>query len=531
MTHDHDHRDRSSCEGTHDHDGKCANHEESSCESVELVRKLGTGAPGPADLDRATALATEAVDAVEASPSTPAADDALGRLVNVVPVLVKAARMDLVEQLLGRVIKATPATQVPTVHLRDALANALLAAFDPAHPRGTVAVVHLAQRLNAMTAGSLDGILAGVARDAAKALHVAGHGALRDEVFAILESSTPPSAGDVVAWGHQAGAWADRLVIDLSQGHFDQVESIVLHLEALASKSSSAEVATELAAAYACCLDANMPTPRVSPTTLKVWVERGLALLTAHRSHRALARNILSGAGPATLVLHCLGDTEGLVRAVSILGGGAEAFGGDEELAFSLARVLVNLAILRCPPDDHGPVDRLFTAVRRWMAPPDLVLQEARKAMGRCVAAVPKSRRIAGARGRFERITGRPIPVGPDARPVPHADIENMADAFDAIQVQGPDAALEERIFAVVGTGPYLPRVRREGEGVYRSDETYFIDLIEEIERQIHEGGGGFWDTRQPQIEAMTRYLIEDATTAVADCARRLRSHYRMPPR
>jgi hypothetical protein len=367
------------------------------------------------------------------------------------------------------------------------------------------------------------------------ALGSAGHAAVRalaeDQRFGLVPKvmraleGIPHDAGE--AQGHHAEALASWGILAMKHGQRDEVLKATAAMEALAPHALVPEVVRARATLHSCALEwwcGHVKEPDPASAAFEVLHQ----LVNEHGDDRAVANSFAVCSEFALMLVLILRDYERvalhLERARMVSG----AHPGDEEIQFALARAMVNTAIhVNALREDAPTRARLMGDVERTLA--------------MLAASCPGSEKIEDAKGRLERVklqnpqfahasqgahaaTATPPAAARAApsSPVPE-DVRTMRAIFDAMQEGRTPPAPAFAILEIVGTGGYPRRVKEEGERVYAADEPYFLHLLAEVERQLGSDRIGFWQMQGQIIELVTRYMIEDATPAIADAARRVR--------
>ena len=235
------------------------------------------------------------------------------------------------------------------------------------------------------------------------------------------------------------------------------------------------------------------------------------SLAQAHWEDRDLVLIFAAACADVQLLHVAARDEAGHRKLLARLSELAQRHPRDEDLALHLARGLVNVGVVRA--GDLAPArrekDPLLVAVRALL---DLLRE-----------SNPTSEKVAELAGRFDRQPGVPpsrIRAAPAAR-ARHPDLLELRDAFERLQHGSNDAMAT--LARILGVGPYPGRIMREGEEAYQRDEGYFLDLLAEIDHQVQHDRSGYWRMQMPKLDTMTRYMLEDATPAIAQAARDLR--------
>ena len=319
------------------------------------------------------------------------------------------------------------------------------------------------------------------------------------------EAVAAPAAAALAAWGR--AALAARADAELARAR-DRLARLAMRHDQVGVRR---EYAGLLAALVASVVRDHFPA------AAEGLLAAGLleALARDHWEDRELTLAFASACPDIQLLLIAAREEAEHRKLLARLSELAQAHPRDEELALHLARGVVHVAVVRAgelAPARRG-ADPLLLALRGTL---DGLLE-----------GNPGSARLAELAARFERQPGAPasrvgpLPIAAAARPR-HPDLLELRDAFERLQL-GAEAAVAT-LTRVLGVGPYLGRVMREGEEAYQRDETYFLDLLEEVDRQVHEDRSGYWRVQSPKLDTMTRYMLEDATPAIVAAARALRA-------
>lgn len=492
-------------------------------ESARLGLAKREGRLALADVDRAAGTAARAAELFIAERAHH--EPAFGALVNVAGILAGAGRTpELAPHALAAMAHESdwPGRDAAW---KDLIYNGLFGAMDRSPPEHIFPVLELGREAaRRFGRHALWQALAEAARDAGKALGAVGRWDLHEKLDGLLEEAPAELAG------LRAATMTDGIVHALTRR--EGARALALHdrIRELANRHATARVAQQRAVALECLLDANAPDPYLEPPKIAALVDEQLALTRAWPDEHEVARALTSSSATVLTLLEVMRDEPRHRALTDMQTWLAERWPGDDEVHFNSARALVNAAIVRVNESKRaGLVARIATLFAG-----DATLERLELTMEALLRACPMSPALAEARGRFERATGRAVRSPASSAPPPpplHPELAPMRATFEKMQVDGITSEHLAAMHAIVGPGGYLPRATREGPGAYAADERYYTDFLDEVARQFQADRTGYWKAREVQIEAITRYLIDDATERIAARAASLRAQLKMPPR
>ncbi|MBI3893980.1 MAG: hypothetical protein HY303_20880 [Candidatus Wallbacteria bacterium] len=326
---------------------------------------------------------------------------------------------------------------------------------------------------------------------------------------------------------------ADQVVFALDAGARNRAWPACEALRKLVAARPSEVTVAELANALSCLVDPEVPDPDGDYPRVAALLDELVRLSEAHPANREVARSLATASAGALISYQVAKDPPRLLAFAEALVRMAQRCKDDESLLFSIAKAVVNAAIVW---DNYRKEAGLL---KGWMSNlqqafkggSDPVLGALKSTLEALLALAPASSDLADARGRFERVTRVSLAAPGGAKPAPALpeDVLLLRKYFDQMQQQGPTPGAMKGILMLLGPGPYLPRAVREGEEVYAKDEPYFVQLLAELSRQVSTDRSGFWAMNAGMLEAMTRYLVEDATPRIAQAANELRRVLQMP--
>jgi hypothetical protein len=491
-------------------------------EATALLRDSGDSAPGPQAAGRAVAI----LDEVRASPALSPVEQTgwLGVLANLSPLLARAGKVSELEAALAHVVVRARLTDDGVTALAAALTNMLKARLADAPIELLPSIVRIAERLVRLDPPDPGrwAPLAEMAHEGLRAAATVRRFALARKMVHMLDGIPEP---DERATGHRAEALLSWAVLAMKAGDCQEIQEAGAALSALAGRAPHRGVVEAHATHLGCAVEwwasqAREPGPALAA------LDDLHRLLTSFDITPPVARSFSLCSEFALLTLLILRDRPRVDEHLARVKDVASRVADDEDVLFAFARALVNSAIQRM--DD----------ARARSDPADPILAALAATMEHLIALAPTSAKIADARGRFERSTRRNLSADPGpaggpaprpALPPPHPDILRLRDSFARLQASPADGRAIDGILSVVGRGGYPARVLAEGEAVYAKDEPYFLHLLIELEAQIRSDRIGYWKANAAQLELVTRYMIEDATPAIADAARSFRRAIGLP--
>lgn len=321
----------------------------------------------------------------------------------------------------------------------------------------------------------------------------------------------PATAGALGAWG--AAALAARAPDELSRARDRLARLAGRHEDPVVRR----EYAGLLAALVTSVVRDHFPDASEGPLAAGLLESQA----QAHWEDRELVL-AFAAACPDIQLLHTAArDDAGHRKLLARLSELVQRHPRDEELALHLARGLVNAGVVRA--GDLAPARR----------EKDPLLVALRGTLDQLLEANPGSASLSDMTARFDRQPGVPASriraasaaAGSVTR-ARHPDLNELRDAFERLQHGSHDSMAT--MARILGVGPYLGRVMREGEDAYAHDEPYFLDMLEEIDYQIQHDRSGYWRGQMPKLDTMTRYLLEDATPSISAAARALRARLKL---
>lgn len=356
-----------------------------------------------------------------------------GTCVNLAALLGAGDRLDELAAFLARSTRVEGIWKTRVEAYRMAFENALQARL-AARPAAAFEVVALAERL--ALAEPVEGYrLAGwvaALRILASASISRGEWDRHAILVEGLDRIPPGHLAEV--GGLVAGVLADRVILGLHHGREDAVLAGLRHLGSLDSlmrdvdaRREHVQAAAALVEVVATSAERGAPPPVRDLEVLRRAHETLRSLAARPGSDRATLESLASVAGFAMLNLLALGDdadTLAFVRTMQEISSHAP---GDVEIQFSLAKAVVNSAIIvrdrAPPPADPGLLGKVAGIFGAGPAKPETpILDALEETLGLLVERAPGAAPILDACERFARVTGRRVAHAPAPESPARAD-------------------------------------------------------------------------------------------------------------
>lgn len=488
-------------------------------ESMDLSTKAASGGVEPQVLERTMVLASWASQAMQGDSEELLAGFKVA--VNIAPILVLSRQLERVEQLLASGLARGSEIDELEIRFEAALMSCFAASTRYSAPPWPYEIAGMAFRLApwASASAELVRVAASIARCAARS-----NGSALDMLREM--PADIPEALEAV----RAGAYADRVVSSLASQRGVDAWQALEELRKLHQSRRLATIGSVLAEAagnwlHGAGVDESVPQARF------ISVVKLLTSLAEEAPSESCRSRALAAASEAILDrLQSKRDEAGVREHVERLKNLASRSSGDEELAFDLARGVSRAAVARVhllkPADGLAG---LAAGVGKLFGKADPELTSLRETLENLTRQHPSSKALASARSRFKRVTGMPVQAPAGATPEPaslHPHVLALQTAFQRIQRSPRDQSAEKAYFEALLSG-FPARIRSEGPSVFEKDELYFLDVVDEVERQLLEDRAEFWRYQTTKLEILMRGLAEDATPRVARKAQALCARYR----
>lgn len=487
-------------------------------EVARRVEAMGSRPPDAGHLAKAQDLAKEV-----AAPTADCAHEYGHRVIaacGLSKILGRGGLWHELEEMFATLLPTGALSDESAIELGRAFTDLVDARISEGPLERVPTVLALAERLVALEpADDLRWVAVGAAgHQALRAFATARRFALVAKIVRIL-GGIP--AGVAQAAGHHAEALCTWGILGMKAGEAREVESATTALGQLAVAAQHPEVVRARATLLGCAVEW-WTSEAKQPEPARKALDSLYSVVRVHGADHGVATSFALASEFALMLLLILKDLKAVSSHLDRIKEVSAAHAGDEELQFALARSLVNSMV------QVKGLTGVRTEARLELT------NQLTGTLAALEAACPGSVKLADARSRLEKIKAQQ--ASPDAGPVvlgpPPEDILMMRTFFEELQsADSPQSAIitGHMLMGMIAAGGYPRRVMDEGEEVYQTDEEYFLHLLKEMTYQIANDRSGYWESCLAKVEVMTRYMVEDATPAIATAARRLRTTLAMP--
>lgn len=201
----------------------------------------------------------------------------------------------------------------------------------------------------------------------------------------------------------------DQLLGALKALRFDDADSLLRLIRERYQKDPNPAVARSMAVALECYIDSSCGAGSSEPQRVTRLLSEFCSMLDPYPGEREVRRAYSTMAATVSIYLYHLRDDAILAFHLNKLQRCVTLSPGDEDIAFNVARGMINLTIVRTGRLGDGNV-KPAPIQPAGQRPADAIVGDILDTLAMCRASVPQSSNLLDACSRFQHSTGIPVP-------------------------------------------------------------------------------------------------------------------------